>query len=182
MRHVIRFLIIAFINLGFNSQESFSQIIEAAREQINVTNEYDPSYYALDYPGGDIDISKGVCIDVIIRGLRSAYNYDLQKEVIMYMQSNPNQFNEMPDKNISHRRVKNVRVFMQGDDHFNRIDQSSEKQPGDILVWDLGNGLLHIGFVSENDKIIHNISSGVKEEYASSYWTLLDHFRFNPSE
>lgn len=182
MRHVIRFSFFLLLNLTINQVSSIAQLIEAARGQINVTNEYDPAYYALEYPGGDIDRSKGVCIDVIIRGLRDAYDYDLQEEVITYMRRYPNQFNERPDKNISHRRVKNVRVFMDNDNHFIKISRTMNEKEGDILIWDLGNGLLHIGFVSENNKIIHNISSGVKEEYPSTYWTLLDHFRFNPPE
>jgi len=41
---------------------------------------YDPAYYAIEYPNGDIPRDRGVCTDVIIRAYR-AVGIDLQQEV-----------------------------------------------------------------------------------------------------
>jgi uncharacterized protein len=42
--------------------------------------EYDPAYFSIKYPNGDIPAIKGVCTDVIIRSYRRL-GIDLQKEV-----------------------------------------------------------------------------------------------------
>ncbi len=40
---------------------------------------YDPAYYAMDYPDGDVPADRGVCTDVVIRAYRMM-DIDLQKE------------------------------------------------------------------------------------------------------
>ena len=50
---------------------------------------YDPSYFSLAYPGGDVPEGKGVCTDVVIRAYR-ALGIDLQKEVHEDMKANFN--------------------------------------------------------------------------------------------
>jgi len=46
------------------------QLVNDARSQIGKTLYYDPSYTKLSYPLGDVEISKGVCTDVVVRALR----------------------------------------------------------------------------------------------------------------
>ena len=46
------------------------QLVDDARRQVGVTLGYDPVYRQLDYPGGDVPLSTGVCTDVVIRALR----------------------------------------------------------------------------------------------------------------
>ncbi|HUU17292.1 MAG TPA: DUF1287 domain-containing protein [Sedimentisphaerales bacterium] len=58
-----------------------SPIVSAARDQIGKTTIYAPSYVRLEYPGVDVAIEKGVCMDVVIRALRDSVNMDLQKLV-----------------------------------------------------------------------------------------------------
>jgi len=41
---------------------------------------YDPSYFSIEYPNGDVPSGKGVCTDVVIRAYRKI-GIDLQKEV-----------------------------------------------------------------------------------------------------
>jgi len=55
--------------------------------------------------------------------------------------------------------------------------------PGDVVAWDLGEGITHIGIVSDRRSktgrpfIIHNIGSGTQEEDALFNFTLIGHYR-----
>jgi uncharacterized protein YijF (DUF1287 family) len=40
---------------------------------------YDPSYFAMAYPNGDVPANKGVCTDVVIRAYRKL-GIDLQRK------------------------------------------------------------------------------------------------------
>ena len=69
---------------------------------------YDPSYFSITYPNGDIPKGKGVCTDVVIRAYRRI-GVDLQKEVHEDMRTNFNIYPKIwglktTDKNIDHRR------------------------------------------------------------------------------
>ena len=75
---------------------------------------------------------------------------------------------KQPDKNIDHRRVQNLMVFFS---RFGVIKPSSIEAknylPGDIVCWDLGKGIVHVGLVvdrkSEDGQrylIVHNIGGG----------------------
>lgn len=60
-------------------QDSFYEIL--ADSTITLTFDrvsYDPSYFSIDYPNGDIAKDKGVCTDVVIRAYRKV-GTDLQK-------------------------------------------------------------------------------------------------------
>ena len=57
------------------------ELVSAARAQVGVTTIYDPGYQSLDFPGGDVDPTHGVCADVIIRALRTAWDIDLRLAV-----------------------------------------------------------------------------------------------------
>jgi uncharacterized protein YijF (DUF1287 family) len=55
--------------------------------------------------------------------------------------------------------------------------------PGDIVAWDLGRGILHIGIVgdatSENGSryVIHNIGVGAREENILFRYRIIGHYR-----
>lgn len=154
-------------------QSEFATKLSAAA--INLTKnrvEYDGSYFNIPYPNGDVPAGKGVCTDVVIRAYRQL-GIDLQKEVHEDMKAH---FNAYPkkwglkktDTNIDHRRVPNLMTF------FSRygIKKSATTNagnylPGDIVTWDLGGGLTHIGIVvnrkspdGERFLIVHNIGRG----------------------
>ena len=170
------------------------RIVDAARQQIGVTTEYDPSYTKLKYPGGDVPLRTGVCSDVVVRAIR-AVGTDLQKEVHEDMQANFNVYPQRwglkaPDKNIDHRRVPNLMHYFER--HHIWLQEKLTKPyvavygPGDIVAWDLGGGVTHIGIVSdkklgETPLIIHNIGSGVKEEDILFKYQVLGHYRFRPA-
>ena len=166
------------------------QVIEDAIEQTGYTVSYDPSYVKLSYPGGDVPQDRGVCSDVVVRAFRKA-GVDLQKEVHEDMAANfamyPRKWHRTrPDSNIDHRRVPNLQVF------FNRkgdtlpiTDSARDYAPGDLVTWDLGGGLTHIGivvdskaFFSSRNKILHNIGAGPKIEDVLFNWTITGHYRY----
>src|SRR5258706_2319261 len=135
-------------------QDFSRRLVSAAIERTHHTVRYDPAYVRIPYPGGDVPSDTGVCTDEVIRSYR-AVGVDLQKEVHEDMVSN---FSAYPrnwrwllartDTNIDHRRVPNLMVF------FSRKGQSlaasnhiEDYSPGDLVTWDLGGGVPHIGII-----------------------------------
>ncbi|MNN78630.1 hypothetical protein D3C81_1952010 [compost metagenome] len=55
-------------------------MVAAARAQIGVTVRYDPAYFSLRYPQGDVPEDRGVCTDVEVRALREE-GIDLQARI-----------------------------------------------------------------------------------------------------
>ena len=186
-------LIIVVLLLAFCiSGQIFSQstdFVAAARSQIGRTLIYDPSYRSIDYPNGDVPLDRGVCTDVIIRAMREALNYDLQKHVHEDMKQNFSKYPQIwglrrPDKNIDHRRVPNLRTF------FNRKGWSlplsrrvSDYRAGDIVTCIVPPRLPHIMIVSDRvgpknvPLVIHNIGSGTQEEDLLLEFEMTGHYR-----
>jgi uncharacterized protein YijF (DUF1287 family) len=95
------------------------KLSEAAISIVDPTIEYDPSYFAIKYPNGDIPKNKGVCTDVIIRAYRKL-GIDLQKEVHEDMKAHFLQYPNLKkwglrktDTNIDHRGVPNLEFFFE---------------------------------------------------------------------
>lgn len=161
------------INLTFGQTDFFVQLADSALTLTKQQVLYDPSYFQITYPNGDVPADKGVCSDVIIRAYRKM-GIDLQKEVHEDMKANflkyPKKWRlTRPDKNIDHRRVPNLMVFFSRLGTVRKMSQNaSDYQPGDIVCWDLnGRGLTHIGIISnkksadgKRNLIIHNIGGG----------------------
>jgi uncharacterized protein len=153
--------------------------------------EYDPTYYKISYPNGDVPANKGVCTDVVIRAYRKL-GIDLQKEVHEDMRANfslyPKKWGlKRPDKNIDHRRVPNLMTFFSRYGTVLKTAQNPELyQPGDIVCWDLGGGVTHIGLVVKRKSadgkrrmIVHNIGAGqVLEDCLFSY-SIIGHYRYD---
>jgi len=154
-------------------QDGFNERLSNAAIELTTQNvTYDPSYFGIDYPNGDIPPNKGVCTDVVIRAYRKL-DIDLQKEVHEDMKSNfskyPNNWGlTRTDKNIDHRRVPNLMVFFTRYGIVKPISEDADEYlPGDIVCWNLGGGTTHIGLVvnkkSTNTQrylIVHNIGGG----------------------
>ncbi len=169
-----------------------TRIVAAARRQVGVTVRYDPSYVRLPYPNGDVPPETGVCSDVVVRALREV-GVDLQKEVHKDMRSDfaayPADWGQTrPDPNIDHRRVRNLMCYFQ---RRHTVVERPSLQPehfaaGDIVAWDLGRGIRHIGIVSDRRAgrvplIIHNIGQGAREEDVLYSYRIIGHFRIRPS-
>src|SRR5690606_11380516 len=144
----------------------------------------------LDYPNGDVPPNKGVCTDVIIRAYRKL-GIDLQKEVHEDMKANFGKYPKnwglsQPDKNIDHRRVPNLMIFFERHGTELPITQNStDYRPGDIVCWNLGGGITHIGIVSnikaengERPLVIHNIGSGQVLEDMLVDFKIIGHYRY----
>jgi len=169
-------------------------IVNSARARTLAEVTYDPKYVRLTYPGGDVPANTGVCTDVVIRTFRNAFNFDFQKAVHEDMRSNfkayPNHWGlKSPDKNIDHRRVPNLEVFLRRQGAAVPITRNPEDYlPGDIVSWKLGGRIAHIGIVSDRKiadgtpLIIHNIGQGPVEENILWIPEMTGHFRFVPEE
>lgn len=163
--------------------------VKAARKQIGRTLFYDPSYQVIDYPNGDVAIERGVCTDVIIRALRVAYNYDLQKFIHEDMGKNFYKYPQIwglnqPDKNIDHRRVPNLQTYFERKGWSLPLPNNlSEFEPGDIVTCIVPPNLPHIMIVSDRQGkdnlplVIHNIGSGTQEEDRLFEFELTGHYR-----
>ena len=160
------------INFAISQADFSERLSNAAIELTTHDVIYDPGYFSIAYPNGDVPQNRGVCTDVVIRAYRQL-DIDLQKEV--HEDMNPN-FNMYPnnwgltstDKNIDHRRVPNLMVFFKRNGTVKPIsDHADEYLPGDIVCWNLGGGTTHIGLVvnkksHDNNRylIVHNIGGG----------------------
>jgi uncharacterized protein YijF (DUF1287 family) len=151
---------------------------------------YDPTYFVIPYPNGDVPADRGVCCDVIIRAYRKM-GIDLQKEVHEDLLANfsqyPHKWNlTSADKNIDHRRVPNLMTFFQRNKSQLPIThESTDYKPGDIVCWSLPKGLTHIGIVidstldnTERNLIVHNIGRGQVVEDCLFNFKIIGHYRF----
>ena len=165
-------------------------MLDGAIAQAGVTTGYDPSYVALEYPGGDVPEKTGVCSDVVVRAFRKA-GIDLQKEVHEDMRAAraeyPTKWGAIaPDPNIDHRRVLNLMAYFKRQGKSLPISSSAgDYQPGDIVAWELSSGVDHIGIVTNmqsnsDDRflIVHNIGAGTRIEDVMFAWTIKGHYRF----
>lgn len=176
--------------LAANSSPVLKAIIDGATEQVGKTTGYDPSYQKLDYPNGDVPIETGVCSDVIVRAFRKG-GIDLQKEVHDDMKANfaayPTKWGlKSPDANIDHRRVPNLQTFFTRQAKSLSTSADSENfLPGDVVTWDLGFGVDHVGIVvntwykpSQRYLIVHNIGAGTRMEDVLFAWKITGHYRY----
>ena len=176
--------------LQTNAPPQLTQLIEGAVAQAGITTGYDPSYVKIDYPNGDVAPETGVCSDVIVRAFRKA-GIDLQKEVHEDIQASrsayPTRWSATAvDSNIDHRRVLNLMTFFERRGKSVAITSNGDDyQPGDVVAWDLGGGVDHIGLVinfwSESEKrclIVHNIGAGTRIEDVLFNWKITGHYRY----
>jgi uncharacterized protein YijF (DUF1287 family) len=172
--------------------EFLHKLSAAAIERTNHTVRYDPAYVRLAYPGGDVPADTGVCTDEIIRSYRTL-EVDLQKEVHEDMVQNfglyPRKWQWLrssPDPNIDHRRVPNLMVFFSRKGKSLPVSSRSEDySPGDLVTWDLGGGVPHIGIVVDHKSaqsgrymVVHNIGQGPKMEDVLFSWKIIGHYEY----
>jgi len=173
-------------------QQFLDKLVAAAIERTNHSVKYVSAYVQLDYPGGDVAANTGVCSDEIIRAYR-AVGVDLQKEVHEDMVRNWADYpakikwhQAHPDPNIDHRRVPNLMVFFARKGESLPISlRAKDYSPGDIVTWDLGGNVPHIGVVvnvksteSQRPLIVHNIGQGPKMEDVLFSWKITGHYRY----
>jgi uncharacterized protein YijF (DUF1287 family) len=167
------------------------KLVEAAIERTSHEVRYDQSYFKIDYPNGDVPEGVGVCTDEVIRAYR-AVGVDLQREVHEDMERDfaayPRKWGlKKTDSNIDHRRVPNLSVFFEQQGASLPVsDTARDYKPGDVVTWDLGGGMTHIGIVvnvpSDADEtrlqIVHNIGAGPRMEDVLFGWKITGHYRY----
>lgn len=168
------------------------KLVAAAEERTHHTVRYDPAYVRIPYPGGDVPEDAGVCTDEVIRSYR-AVGIDLQKEVHEDMEKNFSLYQRQrrwlarrPDTNIDHRRVPNLMVFFsRKGETLSITEDPADYLPGDIVTWDLGGNVPHIGIVVDEESaeggrhlIVHNIGQGPKREDVLFAWKVTGHYRY----
>ena len=164
-------------------------LVDAAKAQIGITKYYDSSYRTIDYPNGDVPEDRGVCTDVVIRAMRLAYGYDLQKAVHEDMKKHFSKYPrhwglKRPDRNIDHRRVPNLQTFFERNGWALPLREEWDVfQPGDIVTCLIPPNLPHIMIVSDRKNrrnvplVIHNIGAGTREEDLLQRFDITGHYR-----
>lgn len=173
-------------------QEFLDKLAAAAVERTSHIVKYVSAYVHIPYPGGDVPADTGVCSDEIIRAYRTV-GIDLQKEVHEDMVKNWNDYppkakwrQSHPDPSIDHRRVPNLMVFFGRKGQTLPISERAEDySPGDIVTWDLGGDVPHIGMVvnvksEQSGRLlaVHNIGRGPKMEDVLFAWKITGHYRY----
>jgi len=173
-------------------REFLQHLITAAIERTHHVVRYDPAYVRISYPGGDVPADTGVCTDEIIRFYRSV-GVDLQKEVHEDMVRNfdlyPRRWRwvlSRPDPNIDHRRVPNLMVFFaRKGESLPLSGRADDYAPGDLVTWDLGGGVPHVGVIVDQKSaksgrymIVHNIGQGPRMEDIIFNWKVTGHYRY----
>jgi uncharacterized protein YijF (DUF1287 family) len=175
------------------AEPTFSdRLAEAALAQLEHRVWYDPSYYRIPYPNGDVPDSIGVCTDVIIRAYRRV-GVDLQRLIHDDIVSNPRSYGiTRTDASIDHRRVPNLMKFFKRQGAALPASDSAESyRAGDMVAWQLAPGLTHIGIVvrkpdstAATPLVVHNIGRnrrGPDLEDCLFNWPVIGHYRFDGS-
>jgi uncharacterized protein len=174
----------------FAQSDFFSKLTAAAIDLTYDTVHYDPSYFSIPYPNGDIPKEKGVCTDVIIRAYRKA-GIDLQQRVHEDMKEHFHLYPKIwglisTDRNIDHRRVPNLMTFFARNGTSLKLSSVAEDyQPGDIVTWILNSGVPHIGIlVNRKSKdgvrnmVVHNIGNGQEITDCLFIYKITGHYRY----
>lgn len=166
------FFVLLSSTLSYAQTGFTERLSNAALELTKQSVTYSSGYCIIPYPNGDVPANKGVCTDVVIRAYRKL-GIDLQLRVHEDMAANfklyPKNWGlSQPDKNIDHRRVPNLMVFFARYGKIKPLTQNpNDYLPGDIVCWNLGGGITHIGLMVNKKSadgarylIVHNIGGG----------------------
>jgi len=184
------FIFISLFSNAFGQTNFYERLADSTLTLTKQAVRYDPTYFKLSYPNGDVPSNKGVCTDVVIRAYRKL-GIDLQKEVHEDMKVN---FAKYPktwglsktDKNIDHRRVPNLMTFFSRHGLVKPITTTAKDyQPGDIVCWNLGGAITHIGIVSKKKSLngqkylmVHNIGAGQVLEDCLFNYKIIGHYQY----
>jgi len=175
------------------------RLAAAALQRTQAKVSYDNSYYAIDYPNGDVPADKGCAEDLVVRSYR-ALGIDLQQRVHEDMRDH---FAEYPqifkrsaaDRSIDHRLTPNLQRFFRrvGAERLVTSDEGRELPsreaadylPGDVVAWRLADGRPHVGIVvpgpgdrREEMWVAHNIGDGPVWENCLFDFKVIGHYRY----
>ena len=121
-----------------------NKIEKEAIKQFGIVTKYDFSQGYYD-GGRPKDPTVGVCTDVVVDALKNL-GYDLQEKIYNDIKKRPEKYHEKPDKNISQRRAKNLKIFFDKYEKSLPLDTKENLNTwkgGDIVIWKN-----HIGIIS----------------------------------
>ncbi|MDQ2077810.1 DUF1287 domain-containing protein [Marinimicrobium sp. ABcell2] len=187
-------LLLTLLLLAVNVAAFQDDLVQAAHLQTQQNVRYDPSYFSIDYPNGDVPADIGVCTDVVIRAYR-ALGEDLQLRVHEDMAANFDDYPsrriwglQRPDTNIDHRRVPNLRRYFERQGASLPVSNNPDNyQAGDLVTWMLPGNLPHIGIVVDEldpatgaPLIVHNMGRGPELENILFAYPIDGHYRYAP--
>ncbi len=200
MRLQVFFILLLHVWQGAVAQEDGNRedfarhLNDAALELTRQKVIYDPGYYSIAYPNGDVPAGKGVCSDVVVRAYRKV-GIDLQKEVHEdmrdYFQLYPGIWGlGKPDPNIDHRRVPNLMTFFDRHGIVKSMEMDpADYLPGDIVCWNLGGAVTHIGIVVDRRsdrwdgyQVVHNIGAGQVLEDCLFDFKIIGHYVYTGNQ
>lgn len=189
MRTIHTFCFCILFGFCFAQENFHDKLAQAAEALTHQPVVYDPSYFKIKYPNGDVPSSKGVCTDVIIRAYRKL-GIDLQQKVHEDMKRSfelyPNLWGlSKTDTNIDHRRVPNLmKFFTRHGTTLRTLKNPNDYKPGDIVTWSLGGSVTHIGIVINKKSldgrplIVHNIGNGQEISDCLFSYAIIGHYRY----
>jgi uncharacterized protein YijF (DUF1287 family) len=73
MKWLLAFCLCVYLSISasYGQSDFFHRLSNAAMELTENRVVYDPSYFTIAYPGGDVPADRGVCTDVVIRAYRA---------------------------------------------------------------------------------------------------------------
>ena len=169
-------------------------VVDAARARTHVSESYDPRYFSIAYPGGDVPDDRGVCTDVVVRAYRRIgidFQVLVHEDMRAHFDAYPRNWGlRAPDSNIDHRRVPNLQAFLQRHGASRPVSTSTtDYAAGDLVTWRLPGNLPHIGIVSDrkawwSDRplVLHNIGRGTSEDDILMSYPITGHYRFYPDK
>lgn len=185
------FIINELSESGMVGERLAAQALRYSRSEVI----YDPAYFKIAYPAGDIPRDKGVAADLLVRCYRKI-DVDLQELIHEDIRDHFRLYPQLwaadrPDENIDHRRVPNLqRFFSRKGEILTTSRDASQYHPGDIVVWAMANAETHVGIVVPGPQgapgstpwvVHHPPGGGVKWEDALFDYQILGHFRY-PAE
>jgi uncharacterized protein YijF (DUF1287 family) len=171
--------------VDYQGEKEPTNLLEHILWQTTQDVTYDPRYYVIKYPMGDVPANKGVCVDVPIRALRTE-GIDLQQLVHQDIKLNLSAYGlSKADSNIDHRRCVNlIKYFKRHNNTIPVTNVGSDYRPGDLVFWNIARG--HVGVVSDirvpgtnRYFIVHNICCGPKLEDMLFAAEIVAHVRLN---
>ena len=203
MKIISAILISGLLGFGTQAQELLpdpsAALVAAAIERTQHRVRYVSAYLSISYPMGDVPDDTGVCTDVVIRSYR-ALGVDLQQLIHEDMAKDfdayPNNWGlTRTDRNIDHRRVPNIRRFLERQGASLPVSENSgDYLPGDVVSWNVGiqlplfrKNVPHVGIITDQTTrsgrplIVHNIGRGPKLEDKLFAYPITGHYRYLPA-
>lgn len=140
------------------------------------------------FQGGEPPAGIGVCTDVVIRAFRGA-GVDLRQAVAEDIRQRRRAYaSERPDRNIDHRRCRNLVAFFERHARSQPVSrEASAWLPGDLVFWDTNadRRVDHVGVISNgrdrdgNPTVVHHWPGlPVSETDGLHRFPITHHFRW----